>query len=117
MPSDPNGWPDEAREAMGRAMNIADGYDAEGWEKWADQLWRPKYKAHIDAALSALAPFVAAALAQARRDALEEAARIAEETGAGWFDQRTFTAQTIAAAIRAKADRGSTACQGAGGGR
>jgi len=46
---------------------------------------------------------LAAALAQARCAALEEAARIAEGTGTGWFDQRTFTAQQIAAAIRAKA--------------
>jgi hypothetical protein len=51
---------------------------------------------------------VAAALAQARKEGMEEAARIAEETGAGWFDQRTFTAQTIAAAIRAKAQEPTT---------
>jgi uncharacterized protein YdbL (DUF1318 family) len=45
---------------------------------------------------------VAALIEAARQEEREANARIAEETDAGWFDTRTFTAQKIAAAIRAR---------------
>ena len=41
------------------------------------------------------------AVRAARREALEEAARMAEEKTAGWFDERAYVGQSIAAAIRA----------------
>lgn len=37
----------------------------------------------------------------AENAALEEAAKVAEQTDTGWADARTFTAQKIATAIRA----------------
>lgn len=41
------------------------------------------------------------AFARHRIAALEEAAKVAEQTDTGWADARTFTAQKIATAIRA----------------
>jgi hypothetical protein len=40
-------------------------------------------------------------LARHRIAALEEAAKVAEQTDTGWMDARTFTAQKIATSIRA----------------
>lgn len=40
-------------------------------------------------------------IAAHRIAALEEAAKVADQTDTGWMDARTFTAQKIAAAIRA----------------
>jgi hypothetical protein len=64
--SDPNGWPDEAAKALAAA---ADPYMHDALTRQAHQDFRRDV-------LAALAPFVAAALAQARRDALEEAANM-----------------------------------------
>ena len=44
---------------------------------------------------------LAEAFARHRIAAMEEAAKVAEQTDTGWADARTFTAQKIAAAIRA----------------
>ncbi len=54
-----------------------------------------------DKAVKELAEDFAAHSIAARNAALEEAAKVADETDTGWFDQRTFTAQKIAATIRA----------------
>lgn len=40
-------------------------------------------------------------IARHRIAALEEAAKVAEQTDTGWMDARTFTAQKIATSIRA----------------
>ena len=102
MPSDPNGWPDEAYEAVAKAIHIR-RYMVPMFSDDA------RYCAALaDAALTALAPFVAAReqaaykagwsdreddllaghqrigtldamLAQARREGMEEAARIARD--------------------------------------
>jgi hypothetical protein len=108
MPSDPSGWPDEVREAVARAINEHD-LDAPEWAD-ADAEWHGILLAEADAVLVALAPFVAA-LAQARRDALEEAAQIVREHEAhiptlkarDYPDDMGRLIDDIEAAIRAKA--------------
>jgi hypothetical protein len=110
MPSDPNGWPDEAREVVGRAMRQAQYKDrllSSDWDSWQEAYWLDQ----ANAALAALAPFVAAALAQARRDAMEEAAAMADgraTTNAarayrGPDDYLVVVLRHLAAAVRAKA--------------
>ena len=131
MPSDPNGWPDEAYEAVAKAIHIR-RYMVPMFSDDA------RYCAALaDAALTALAPFVAAReqaaykagwsdreddllaghqrigtldamLAQARREGMEEAARIADPSR--WYPTDTAidrarkgAREYVAAAIRAKA--------------
>jgi hypothetical protein len=86
--TDPNGWPAHAREAVRAAI-----YDtlvlSDPW-------------ACADAALAALAPFVAARLAEARREGMQEAAAFVEDGADGYAGRDTRP--QIAAAILARAE-------------
>ena len=140
--SDPNGWPDEARPGvpLNPERDGAHAIEANDGEPlvmvWRDPWWTTlrgtSYKPCevVARGMRYLGPCltpseVAAALAQARRDALEEAAQIADEhhttakrsatedweysvsaAGRGRIDARAYEAERIAAAIRAKAQEG-----------
>jgi hypothetical protein len=69
----PTGWPDKAREAAAFAL-CRDDAGCKICSVFADCGEQRLSLHQVDVMLTALAPFVAAALAQARRDALEEAA-------------------------------------------
>jgi hypothetical protein len=74
--TDPNGWPDEAISAVGRAFCICGCKCYETRHDWMHgPCEMPRYQAA--AALTALAPFLAALVAEARAKALEEAADVA----------------------------------------
>ena len=92
----PTGWPDEARKKalLAAATRMRDacqwGGPPEDWLRDAEAILSTDF-----------ADLIAAAKAQARLDALEEAARIADEVG---FNPSGYgTQQKIAAVIRAKA--------------
>ena len=102
----PNGWPDEAREVVGRAMRQAQYKDrllSSDWDSWQEAYWLDQ----ANAALAALAPFVAVALARARKKGMEEAAQIAAERANALCDfgkhVRAAGAEEAAKDIRAKA--------------
>jgi hypothetical protein len=72
-------WPPEAREVVARAMFAATVSDADhinGFLPFDEQsgYLQTHYRTQADAALAALAPFLAAALAEARKAGLREAA-------------------------------------------
>jgi hypothetical protein len=126
MPSDPTGWPDEAREAVAKAIYQRHHKGIRNvwhWDNAGLDIEHPGvrdvYLAQADAAFAALAPFLAAALAQARRETWVKAARVAalegvtasgqaEETESDnpsmpYHEGRADAAASIVAAIRAKA--------------
>ena len=109
--SDPTGWPDEAREAVVAAMaarNRPGTAVINDHQRAADNAkLRAVYLDLTDAALAALAPFVAAhaaALAQARKEGREEAATLVmpQNDPADWTEYARTRAKA-AAVIRAKA--------------
>lgn len=67
----------QMRERVAEALRAVQRRSANDYPRW------PEY---ADAAIAVV---------------IEECARIAEETDTGYFDARTFTAQSIAKAIRA----------------
>lgn len=74
--TDAPGWPDEAREAVARAISAADQVVPPGWEGWLQE---------ADAALAALAPFLTE--------------KIAERERAAWMPQENATRNEILEAL------------------
>ena len=75
MTADPTGWPDAARDAVVRAIEppaFRAVVQIQNNDWFPGTL--PLAKEQAALALAALAPFVAAALAQARREGMEQAA-------------------------------------------
>jgi hypothetical protein len=92
--TDPNEWPEEAREVVRRCI------------RWAT---RDYTEAQITDVFTALAPFLAARVADARRNALRDAARIARMVIMEWQHYEDATdadalAKDAAAAILARAE-------------
>lgn len=100
MTTHPNGWPDEALEVTARAINEHDR-DAPEWDDAGDE-WHEILRAEAGVVLAALAPFLAALVAEARAKALEEAAARIMPTNdpSDWTEYAHINAEA-AAAIRA----------------
>jgi hypothetical protein len=116
MTDAPQDWPPGAREAVAHAMRQS-LYPGRILGKWDDQQ-RALWGTQADAALAALAPYLAAALAEARkaglREGMEKAAGIVDQISVAIIDGRpapnsmprcVVTSGDIAAAIRALAEK------------